>query len=1068
VQLAQRFWIGTCLGVLVLLTAGGAAQDAAQTADSAPLPQSIQFNRDIRPILSENCFTCHGPDQTHRTTKFHFDVEESAKQDLGGGRFAIVPGDSTRSLLVQRVTAQDARRRMPPVSSGKVLSDRQIALLKAWIDQGAKWEKHWSFVPPVRPAVPAVTDAARVRNPIDNFVWRRLEQEGVKPSPDADRATLLRRVTLDLTGKGPTPAELDAFVADKSPNAYERAVDRLLQSPHYGERMALPWLDAARYADTNGYQNDHERYMWRYRDWVIDAFNKNMPFDQFTIEQLAGDLLPSPTLDQKIATAFNRNHRTNAEGGIIPAEFAAEYVVDRVATTSSVFLGVTLGCARCHDHKYDPFTQKEFYQLFAYFNNVPEPGHGRRGNTNPHIKAPTREQQAELKKLEDGIRAASARLAKLEPVAAPAESAWLKSLAGGQPVQWAPTGALITHQPLDGSLQGTFTPSKSAKSPPEPAWKGNGEFSSGLMGQAARFDGTSVIEVGDVAYFDPTSKFTIGAWIYPTEGDGAILNRFQDQEGGKGYSLHLKNGKVEMYFAFRMPDHAIWVETEAPLELNRWHHVAASYGGVNDAQHLTLFVDGAPQKVKVILDILNETAMVAEPLRIGGMGAPGKGFHGLIDDVRIYDAELSPEEVGILSASKSLTELAASTPAQRSAAEAAKIRRAFLESAAAPASVRAAFQELTALRDQRARYDESITTVMVMEEMPTPRQTRILLRGAYDQPGDLVTPGVPAILPPMPNGLPRNRLGLARWLVDASNPLTARVAVNRFWQMYFGTGIVKTVDDFGSQGELPSHPELLDWLATEFVRTGWNVKALQRTIVTSATYRQMSQATPEMVQRDPENRLLARGARFRLPAEMVRDQVLSMAGLLVESLGGPSVKPYQPEGLWADLLQTSGGYEQDHGAKLYRRSLYTFWRRTVPPPAMANFDAPSRESCILQRGFTNSPLQALNLMNDVTFLEASRLLGERMMKEGGITAEGRIAFAFKLATGRRPRATESRVLSESLRYSLERFRSRPGSAEKYLTIGEYPRDVELDVNELAAYTSVASLIMNLDETVTKE
>jgi hypothetical protein len=1068
----QRFRVAGGLGIFLLLATSGATQDAGRRASSGPLPQNIQFNRDIRPILSDRCFACHGPDEKRRTTAFHFDMEESAKQDLGQGRFAIVPGDPAKSALIQRITAPDERRRMPPASTGPRLSERETALLKEWIQQGAKWEKHWSFVPPKRPDVPAVADSSWIRNPIDNFVLHRLEQEGLKPSPEADRATLLRRVTLDLTGKGPTLAELDEFLTDRSPNAYEKAVDRLLQSPHYGERMAVPWLDAARYADTSGYQQDHERYMWRWRDWVINAFNKNMSFDQFTIEQLAGDLLPNATLDQKIATAFNRNHRTNAEGGLIAAEFAAEYVVDRVATTSSVFLGVTVGCARCHDHKYDPFTQKEFYQLFAYFNNVPEGGHGRRGNSDPYIKAPTREQQAELKKLDDQVEAARARFARLEPVMASAEAEWLRSLAAtGQSLQWAPARKVLAYHPLDGNVRSSVTlPPAKDKTPPTPAWNGNAQFSDGRIGQAASFDGKSFIDVGDVGQFDPTSKFTIGAWIFPTEGTGTIINRFEGglREGGKGYTLQLKDGKVEVIFAFRVPDHNLRVETEKPLDLNRWQHVMVSYAGIREARHLTVFVNGVSQKVKILMDVLNETNPVSEPLRIGGGAAAENAFHGLIDDVRVYNTDLTPQEIGILSVSKTLNELAASLPAQRSKAESDKIRRAFLDSAAAPAQIRNAFQQLTNLRDQRARYYEAIPTVMVMEEMPTPRETHVLLRGSYDQPGERVTPGVPAILPPMPDDFPRNRLGLARWLVDSSNPLTARVAVNRFWQMYFGTGIVKTVDDFGSQGEAPSHPELLDWLATEFVRSSWNVKAMQKAIVTSATYRQSSTSTSEALQRDPENRLLARGARFRLSAETVRDQTLAMGSLLVERVGGPSVKPYQPEGLWTDLAQLTGEYVQDRGEKLYRRSLYTFWKRTIPPPSMANFDAPSRESCILQRGFTNSPLQALNLMNDVTYLEAARLLGQRMIKEGGSTPRDRIAFAFRLATGRRPTATESQVLSDSLRYALDRFQTRPEAATRYLSTGEYPRDPKLDVKELAAYTTVASLIINLDETVTKQ
>ena len=1058
------------IGIVLCLAVYAVAQETPRSAPGE-IPQVIKFNRDIRPILSENCFTCHGPDQSHRVTPFRFDVEESAKQELTGGRHAIAPGSPESSLMVQRISEPDVKRRMPPESTGKKLSEKQIALLTEWIKQGARWEKHWSFEPPQRPEVPTVVNTAAVRNPIDNFILARLEQEGLKPAPEADRATLLRRVTLDLTGKGPTLAELDAFLADKSPNAYEKVVDRLLQSPHYGERMAVPWLDASRYADTNGYQQDHDRYMWRWRDWVIEAFNKNMPFNQFAMEQLAGDLLPNPTLDQRIATGFNRNHRTNAEGGIIGAEFAVEYVADRVATTSTVFLGLTMGCARCHDHKYDPLTQREYYQLFAYFNNVPEMGLARRGNSNPYIKAPTREQQAELKKLEDSEAAANARFTKLQPNLTASETAWLKTVAAGGRVDWTPSRGLVASYALNGDLKGDVQPVKEGQSAPVASWKGPAAFAEGRLGQAANFDGKAVIEAGNFGNFDPAGAFSLGAWIYPTSGQGAIISRFQGevQEGGKGYSLQLKDGKLEFLFAFRVPDHDLWIRTKAPLELNQWHHVMMTKAGLREVRGLKLYVDGVPQDVEVLWDVLNEVPPVKDPVRIGGMGSGTENrFVGRIDEARIYGVELTPEEVGMLAAARSVNEIARIPAGQRGKAEADKVRGAYLESAALPADIRDAYHALVKAREERTQYYDNIQTTMVMEEMPTPRETHLLVRGAYDAPGDRVYPGTPAILPAMPAEYPRDRMGLARWITDPKNPLLARVTVNRYWQMYFGTGIVKTVDDFGSQGDPPSHPELLDWLATEFVRTGWNIKQFQKLIVMSGTYRQSSKAAPELIQRDPENRLLAHGARFRLPGEAIRDKTLAMSGLLVEKLGGPSVKPYQPEGLWSELAQLTGDYVQDHGDNLYRRSLYTFWKRTIPPPSMSNFDAPTRESCVMLRGFTNSPLQALDLMNDVTYVEAARVLGERMMKEGGPTLQSRIAYAFRLATSRNPNSTESQVLADSYRYSMDKFQTKTGSAEKYLSAGEHPRDPKLDVKELAAYTSVASLIINLDETVTKQ
>jgi hypothetical protein len=1052
----------------------------AVPAQSDPAAKAIEFNRDIRPILSDKCFTCHGPNKANRLTKLRFDVEADAKKDLGG-RYAIVPGDPVKSQMVQRITAADPARRMPPVTSGRTLTGDEIERIRLWIAQGAKWEKHWSFIPPRRAAIPEVKERGWPRNSIDYFVLNRLEQEGLRPSPEADRATLIRRVTLDLTGLPPTPQEVDAFVADQSPKAYERVVDRLLQSPRYGERMAFTWLDAARYSDTNGYQGDGERQMWRWRDWVINAFNRNMPFNQFTIEQLAGDLLPNPTLDQRIATGFNRNHRGNSEGGIIPEEYAVEYVVDRVETTSTVFFGLTLGCARCHDHKYDPFSQKEFYQLFAYFNNVPESGRFRRsGNSPPFIPAPTPDQQAQLKHLDEQLASANDNFATLEPRLEKTQSEWEKSLDKSTPVDWAPTRRLLAHYPLDGDLTGETSVSKESQASAAKFQEGEAQFVHGRIGQAAGFDGKCFIDAGNIpGFFDSgnlgrsgyrntarsgSGEFTVGAWIYPTADSGAIVTRAAEESEPRGFGFNLKDGKIQVNMVSRWLDDGIRVETEAPLDLNRWHHVMATYDGTRVADGIKIYVNGKEQRLKILLDYYSANA-AKEPVRIGGGGGRENRFHGSIDDVRVYDRALSHEEAAILASSTSVTEIAALAPGKRSRAEADKIRGYFLENTA-PADIQEAWRKLVEIRVRREQFYASLPSVMVMEDMAVPRETHVLIRGSYDRPGEKVDPGLPAILPPMSKEYPNNRLGLARWLVDPSNPLTARVTVNRFWQMYFGAGLVKTVEDFGAQGEPPSHPKVLDWLATEFVSTGWDVKALQKTIVTSATYRQSSKVTPELLQKDPDNRLFARGPSFRISAEMVRDQALANAGLLVEKIRGPSVKPYQPEGLWTELSGQS--YQQEHGENLYRRSLYTFWKRTITPPTMANFDASSRETCVVRHSLTNTPLQALDLMNDVTFVEAARVLAERMMKQGGTTPEDRIAFAFRVATARLPNSKENNLLLESFNYQLENFKRKPDAALNYVSQGEYPRDKHLDVSELAAYASVASLILNLDETVTKE
>jgi hypothetical protein len=1007
---------------------------AAVAAILAPLclAQDVGFNRDIRPILSDKCYTCHGPDKGNRKSKLRFDTEAGAKQDLGG-HFAIVPGDSAKSEIIRRITAENPAMRMPPVWSGYKLTEREIELIRGWVEQGAKWEKHWSFIPPRRPPLPEVKDGNWVRNPIDTFVLERLEREGLSHSPEADRERLIRRVTLDLTGLPPTPAEIDAFLADTSPNSYEKVVGRLLASPRYGERMAVRWLDAARYADTNGYQTDGERFMWRWRDWVIDAFNHNTPFDRFTIEQIAGDLLPNATLDQKIATGFNRNHRGNGEGGIIPEEYAVEYVVDRVDTTATVWMGLTLGCARCHDHKYDPFTQKEYYQLFAYFDNIPEKGKAwKYGNSPPMIPAPTAEQQQELRALEIKLEAAESAWTKLRPETERAQAEWEKSQANAAQVDWTVNRGLVAQRHLAG---------------------------------ARTFDGKRIVEVGDVAKFGFYDKFTLSAWIRPATATGAIVTRGEDVAEAEGYGLYLKDGKVQVNLVQRWLDDALRVETERALELDRWYHVMMTYDGSRVADGIKIYVDGEPQKLKINLDDLNQSFESKEPLRIGAGGGPENRFRGEMRDARIFNVALTPDEAAVLATDRPVTAISTIAPAQRTKPESDKIALYFLERDS-PAAMRDAWRQTVELREQKQHMLESFPTVMVMQERPTPRETFVLRRGAYDRPGEKVSPGVPAVLPALPAGAANNRLALAKWLVAPANPLTARVMVNRFWQMYFGTGLVKTVEDFGSQGEWPAHLDLLDWLATEFVRTGWDVKAMQKLIVTSATYRQSSQTTPELLQRDPDNRLMSRGPRVRLPAETVRDQALAAAGLLVEKLGGPSVKPYQPAGLWKEL----GGddYKQDTGEGLYRRSLYTFWKRTSPPPSMVNFDSAGREACTVRETRTNTPLQALDLMNDVTFVEAARAMAERMIREGGAQPDGRIAFAFRLATARRPKPEEARILLDSFHHYLDRFQTNPDGAAKILSEGEHPRDAQLDATQLAAYTSVASLILNFDETLTKE
>jgi mono/diheme cytochrome c family protein len=1103
-----------------------AVQNAAPT-------RQIVFNRDIRPILADKCWGCHGPDAPAKKIKLRLDSEDAATADLGGGRHAIVPGNPEQSQLVRRITSGDEMTRMPPVYTGRKLTQTEIDLLVEWVRQGARWQRHWSFVTPIRPLLPQIKNKEWPKNAIDHFVLERLEREGMEPSPEADRATLIRRVSLDLTGLPPAPREVEDFLNDKSPNAYEKVVDRLLASPRYGERMAFRWLDAARYADTNGYQIDGDRSAWRWRDWVIDAFNQNKPFDQFVVEQLAGDLLPNATLDQKIATAFNRNHRINAEGGVVPEEYRVEYVVDRVDTTSTVFMGLTLGCARCHNHKYDPFTQKEYYQLTAYFNSIDEDGHSfDQGNSPPVMAAPTKEQRRRLRQFTQEIARAESHYNALAKKSARAQRGWEKSLLASNDAnqQWFPDDKLIARLPLDAQSAPVFKKSDRAhhdqydgrKDGPEQKFEigfreGSPRYVESPTGQGVAFDGKLYFDAGIHADFrykstskDYRERFTIATWIYPeSEQSGSIITKVSDGPAevennvprAEGYGLYFIDGKIHFNMVFRWGEDALRVETEEPLPPRQWRHIAVVFDGLKSWEdRLRIFVDGREAKLK-----FNQRNFfllfggTRNTLKIGGGGGPQFRFKGAIDEVRIYSRALDADEIAALACADSLEKIAAIPAANRARAQALKIHGAFLAQAA-PDELKQARDTLVELKRQKQNFEDELPSLMIMKETAQPRPAFLLKRGAYDAPGEKVERGVPATLPPLLSGdlgeaariAPMsNRLDFARWLVSAEHPLTSRVAVNRFWQMLFGVGLVRTTEDFGTQGELPSHPELLDWLAVEFrdgatgrrgggaknpqspSRAGrnprWDVKALLKTIVMSATYRQSSKITPQSQQRDPDNRLLARGPRFRLPAEMIRDQALFVSGLLVEKLGGPSVKPYQPDGLYKDMAFSGlTGYEHDEGEGLWRRSLYTFWKRTVLSPTMQVFDASAREYCTVRDTRTNTPLQSLNLMNDVTYVEAARLLAQRMLLEGGATPQSRVTWAFLVAASRRPGERELQVLLRNLSRQTDYFGHNPQEATRLLSIGEKRNDANLDAVELAAYAATASLILNLDEVITKQ
>ncbi|MFN7937605.1 MAG: DUF1553 domain-containing protein [Bryobacteraceae bacterium] len=947
----------------------------------APLHAAIEFNRDIRPILSDRCFACHGPDNANRQANLRLDVEAAAKTK------AILPGNSEKSPLYQRLITTNKALRMPPAYRGHdPLPPNQIAIIKDWIESGAPWQKHWSFLTPQKPEIPTTSNPTWVRNPIDAFVLARLDREGLKPSPEANKTTLLRRLTLDLTGLPPTPAETEAFLKDPSPNAYEKQIDRLLNSPRYAERMAIRWLEAARYADTNGYQSDGVRSMWRWRDWVLDAFQSNMPFDKFTIEQIAGDLIPNATLSQKIASGFHRNHRTNAEGGIVEEEFRTEYVADRVETTSTVWLGLTLGCTRCHDHKYDPFTQKEFYQLFAYFNNTPDRGLVYNfGNEEPHIPAPTPDQAARLSELDKILHSRESEWAKLQPTIQKDQQKWEKKSRTLQNLAWRVPGANPVKPDLD-------------------------------------------------LKFDYMSPFTFEAWITPKAPNGVILTKSEDYWEGEGHQFFLHEGKLRLHITRRFTDISLRLETETKVQLNQRQHVAITYDGYRKGAGVHIYIDGKPQPIKILFDELTYPLGPKQPWRIGTGLGPKYEFQGDITAVNVYKFALTPDQISTLPNDQPLNELAVIKPSKRTPAQQNKLRLAFLQQFSSQ-FIKSAEESMNKARDERRKYFESIPTVMVMAESSTPRETHILRRGAYDAPGETVKAALPSTLPALPAGAPNNRLGLARWLVDRNNPLTARVTVNRYWQMLFGAGIVKTAEDFGAQGDWPVHQQLIDWLAVEFMDSGWNIKQILKTIVTSNTYRQASNLTPALLQKDPENRLYARGPRIRLSAEMIRDQALAASGLLVEKFGGPSVKPYQPEGLWQEL--SGGRYVPDKGEGLYRRSLYTYWKRTIAPPYMINFDSPTRETCTVRETRTNTPLQALNLMNDQTFLDASKNLANQITAQAQ-TPSDRLKLAFQLVLSRPPQPSELDVLQTA-----------------FHKLGE-------------DYAKLASLLLNLDETVTKE
>jgi hypothetical protein len=1011
----------------------------------------IDFGRQIRPLLAENCFQCHGFDENTREAGLRLDTHEGLLADIESGGKAITPGDAAKSALFERITAADSAVRMPPEETKKTLKPEEIALIKKWIDQGAKWDDHWSFVTPKRPALPDVSDKSWSRNEIDRFVLARLHKEGLKPSKPAEKIALIRRVTYDLTGLPPTPAEVDAFLADESDEAYAKVVDRLLESPRYGEHMARTWLDAARYGDTHGLHLDNYREMWPYRDWVIKAFNSNMSFDRFTTEQLAGDLLPNATLDQIVATGFNRCNVTTSEGGAIDAEYLIHYTNDRVATFGTVWMGLTLGCAVCHDHKFDPISAKDVYQLSAFFNSLDGPVmDGNSKNPAPVIKVASDKQLAEMAAVDTQIGDVQKLLAADNSDVDRAQSEWEASLAvkpAGE-VNWAALN------PKSYTSRGKANLAKlednsilaSGENPAKEVYEIIAELPAEAItavrlealidpslpeGGAGRSPNGNVVlnefEV-ETATSDAPDKFQkiklVGAWAdyEQPDGDFKIANAI-DGNRNSGWAIggHLKReSRVAMF------------RPEKPL------------GGGKSAmlikvrlRHQSVFNQHQFGRIRVSV-----TSAASIP--------------------QLHDSTVPP---GV----KSILAVAAE---KRNDAQKSELRDYYRKSVSQDPAIVKAREDIARLRERRAAMDNSLPITLVWKEMANPRPAHVLHRGEYDKPGEVVKRQTPSALPPLGvNGdkLP-SRLDLAKWLLSAEHPLTARVTVNRMWQHYFGTGLVESTEDFGTQGMQPSHPELLDWLAVEFRESGWDVKRFQKLIVMSATYRQDLKITPESFERDPKNRLLARGPRFRMDAEMVRDTALFVSNLLGTEIGGPSVKTYQPPGVWEAVGYTDSdtkNFRRDTGAALYRRSMYTFWKRTAPPPAMTTLDAPSRETCTVRRQRTNTPLAALALMNDEQFVEASRHLAERVITEGGSSDADRATYLFRLATARKPSDAELAVILGTLAKHQAKFATDEEAAKKLIAVGESKPREGLDAKQVAAWTMVANLVLNLDEVLTK-
>ena len=1057
-----------CLGLLALAGAARGEEQAPAAALAAP---RLSYNKDVRPVLVDHCFSCHGADSASRKAGLRLDKRDAAIE-FG----AMVPGDPDSSTFLDRVYSDDPEEVMPPPASKKPLNAEQKAILTRWVKEGAEYEPHWSFIPPKRPELPTVTHETWVRNPIDRFVLARLEAEGLTPAPEADRRTLARRVALDLTGLPPEPALVEAFVADRSPDAYEQLVDRLLSSLDWGEHRGRYWLDYARYGDTNGIHIDNFRELWAYRQWVANAFNRNMPFDEFTILQLAGDLVNAETpslpretqLDNQIASGFNRCNITTSEGGAIDEEYRVIYCRDRTETTSAVWMGLTTGCAVCHNHKFDPFSQKEFYELSAFFNNTTQPAmDGNVHDTPPIVPVPKPDDLPRFTQLEQELPAARAAVEARKGAAKPEFDAWISAASTDTVGKLLPQDTPVAELALSEG-QGSVTKVKlggvNSDLPltPETAWQPGPTGTQGLLlnGKAAELPG-----IGD---FEQDQGFSLSFWVRPPANDTAyaVVARMDDAQAYRGWDAWIQSRRLGMHMVHAWPDDAMKVSAKDQLPADTWTQVAISYDGSGRPEGIKVFYNGKLQGLNVDTNNFKKNTIKSQaPFTIGAR-SPGSPAHACgLAGLSVWGRTLADGEVEGLSRGQALADIVRLDPAARPAAAGA-LYDWWLSTADEPFKVATA--KAAALDAEQAEIRRRGTVAHVMNEKPEMAKAFILARGEYDKRLDEVQPNTPEILPAFPEGAPRNRLGLARWLLLADHPLTSRTTVNRFWQEVFGTGLVRSSADFGVSGELPSHPELLDWLAVEFRETGWNVKRLFKLMVTSATYRQSATTTPEKLVKDNANRLLSRGPRFRMDAEMVRDYALAASGLLVRQIGGPSVKPYQPDGVWEAVSMggNTSSYKRDSGENLYRKSMYWFWKRTAPPASMEIFNAPSRETCTIRRERTNTPLQALVTLNDPQFVEAARALADRAWEIGGQTDESRIDFLARRLVARPLSPQEMPIVKQSLGDLQAYYGAHAEEAKQLITVGDSkPRHP--DAAQLAAWTMLTNELMNLDEVLCK-